>query len=101
MLFNSVDGVAFGTTGSFAFGALNAGTQNLIIQNVSYSGDPAMSLQPFAQPFPATLAFNSEFVIGLFCTPPTEKSYTGSVSILSNAVNTPNAVVYLSCVGMP
>lgn len=101
MLFNSVDGVAVGTTGSFAFGALNAGTQNLIIQNVTYSGDPAMSRQPLAQPIPATLSFNSEFVIGLSCTPPAEESYAGSVSIVSNAVNTPNAVVYLSCVGMP
>jgi hypothetical protein len=101
VLFNSVQGVTVGTTGSFGFGALNAGTQDLIIQNVAYSGDPAMSLQPFAQPFPATLSFNNEFVIGLSCTPPAEASYAGSVSIVSNAVNAPNAVVYMSCVGMP
>lgn len=101
MLFNNVDGVAVGTTGSFAFGALNAGTQSLIIQDVAYTGDPAMSLQPLAQRPPATLSFNDEFVIGLYCTPLAETSYAGSVSIVSNAVNTDNAVVYLSCVGMP
>jgi hypothetical protein len=101
VLFNNLQGVAVGTTGYFAFGALNAGTQPLIIEGVSYSGDPVMSPQPFAQPFPVTLAFNDEFVVTLSCTPPAQQSYAGSVSIMSNAVNAPTAVVYLSCVGMP
>ncbi len=101
MAFNSVEGVPVGTTGYYAFGLLNAGTNDLIIQQVNYSGDPAMALQAATQPLPATLAFNGELVIGLTCTPPAESSYDGSVSILSNAANTPSAVVYLSCEGVP
>jgi hypothetical protein len=101
VLFNSVQGVEVGTTGNFAFGVLNAGTANLIIQEVSYAGDPAMMLLPFAQPLPVTLAFNSEFVVALQCTPAAAASYSGAVSITSNASNSPDAVVYLACVGMP
>jgi hypothetical protein len=99
ILFNSVEGVAVGTTGQYAFGLLNAGTANLVVQEVTYAGDAAMSLLPFAQPLPATLPFNGEFVIALQCTPPAEDSYPGAVSIISNAVNYPSAVVYLACVG--
>ena len=101
MSFNGAEGVPVGTTGYFAFGLLNAGTNNLIVQQPTYSGDPAMALQPPTQALPATLAFNGELVIGLTCTPPTEGSFDGSVSILSNAANTPSAVVYLSCAGVP
>jgi len=101
VLFNGVEGVAVGTVGYFAFGVLNSGTENLVIQTVSYTGDPAMAAQPLAQPLPATLSFNGELVIGLQCTPPAASSYDGSVTITSNAVNSPTAVVYLSCEGMP
>jgi hypothetical protein len=89
-----------GSTGEFAFGVLNAGTQNLTVEDVNYSGDPAMSLQLVQMP-PATLGFNQEFLVPLICTPPAADSYAGNVTITSNAANTPVAVVYLSCVGMP
>jgi hypothetical protein len=101
VLFNGVEGVPVGTTGYYAFGLLNAGTNDLIVQQVTYSGDPAMALQALTLPLPATLAFNGELVIGLTCTPPADAGYNGSVSILSNAANTPTAVVYLSCDGVP
>ena len=101
VLFNGAQGVELGTTGNFGFGVLNAGNQALIIQSVSYTGDSAMSLQPPTQPLPVTLSFNGELVIALVCTPPATDSYAGSVSIVSNAANAPNAVVYLSCVGVP
>jgi hypothetical protein len=96
-----MQGVQVGTTGYFAFGMLNAGTQDLTIQDVTYSGDAAMGLQAFQESLPATLAFNAEYVVELVCTPPAQESYDGSVTIASNAVNTPTAVVYLSCVGVP
>lgn len=101
VLFNGVEGVLVGTTGSYAFGMLNAGTDDLVVQNVAYTGDPAMALQGLVHPLPVTLSFNGELVVPLVCTPPAEDSYAGTVSIVSNAVNTPTAVVYLSCVGMP
>jgi hypothetical protein len=101
VLFNNVEGVPVGTTGSFGFGALNGGTQSLILQEVSYDGDPEMALQPFASPLPATLAFDDEFIIGLTCTPLALQGYTGVVSLASNASNNPNAVVYLICTGVP
>gem|GEM_PF-4506135 len=101
VLFNDVQGVPVGTAGYYAFGVLNAGTQSLTVQSVTYAGDAAMALQPFSQPLPVTLAFNGEFIIPLICTPPAAQSYAGTVSIVSNAVNTPVAQVYLSCVGMP
>lgn len=99
VLFNNVQGVVVGTTGGFAFGALNAGTQSLVVQTVTYDGDPAMTLEPFVPPLPVTLAFNDELIVTLSCTPPAEASYAGAVTVQSNAVNTPQAVVYLSCVG--
>ena len=101
VLFNGAQGVIVGTTGSFGFGALNAGTQSLTLQTVIYAGDPAMSLQPFAQAPPATLSFNQEFLVPLACAPPALASYPGTVTVTSNAVNTPVAVVYITCVGMP
>jgi hypothetical protein len=101
VLFNGVEGVEAGTTGRFAFGVLNAGTEDLVISDAGYIGDPAMALAPLAQPIPSTLAFNDEFVIPLTCNPTAEISYNGSVSILSNAVNGPVTVVYLSCIGVP
>jgi hypothetical protein len=101
VLFNDAQGVPAGTQGFYAFGLLNAGTQSLTVQSVTYTGDPAMALQPFPQPLPATLAFNEEFVIPLACSPPAAQSYAGTVSIVSNAANTPLALVYVSCVGMP
>lgn len=101
VLFNNVEGVSIGTTGSFGFGALNAGTQSLTVQDVTYNGDLEMELQPFAAPLPATLSFDDEFIIGLTCTPLTQEGYTGVVSIISNASNTPDAVVYLICTGVP
>src|SRR5450631_1564757 len=100
VLFNGVEGVQVGTTGHFAFGLLNAGTEDLVIQDAGYTGDPAMALGSLVQPLPSTLAFNGEFVIPLTCTPTAENSYDGSVSILSNAVNGQLTVVYLSCVGV-
>jgi hypothetical protein len=78
VLFNSVEGVQVGTIGYFAFGLLNAGTNSLLVQEVSYSGDPAMALQALTQPLPTTLAFNGEFVIGLTCLPPAEDAYDGT-----------------------
>jgi hypothetical protein len=101
VLFNGVEGVEAGTIGHFAFGMLNAGNQALVIQDAGYSGDPAMALTAFAEPLPATLAFNDEFVIALSCAPTAEVAYNGSVSILSNAVNGQATVVYLSCIGVP
>ncbi|MGO8971440.1 MAG: hypothetical protein ACLQDQ_17935 [Myxococcaceae bacterium] len=101
VLFNDEQGVLVGTTGSFGFGLLNAGTQTLTVQAVTYAGDPAMALQPYTQPLPASLAFNQEFVVPLSCTPPDAGNYAGAVTIDSNAANSPVAVVYLSCVGMP
>ncbi len=101
VLFNEEQGVVVGTTGYFAFGVLNGGTQTLTVQEVSYAGDPAMSLQPYAQPLPASLSFNQEFIVPLICTPPAADTYAGAVTILSNAANSPTAVVYLNCVGTP
>jgi hypothetical protein len=100
VLFNNVQGVLVGTTGNFAFGVLNGGTQDLVIQSVSYAGNVVMALQPFAQPVPASLAFNEEFVIALQCTPPAVEDYPGTVTILSNDANSPSVAVYLSCQGM-
>ena len=99
--FNGVDGVEVGTTGYFSFGVLNAGNQPLLLQDAGYSGDPAMTLELVIDAFPTTLAFNDEFVIALSCTPLAQDTYDGTVSILSNAVNGPTTVVYLSCTGVP
>lgn len=101
VLFNGTQGVPVATTGYFAFGLLNAGTNNLVVQQVSYSGDPAMALQALTLALPATLDFNGELVIGLTCTPPGQDNYDGLVSIVSNAANTPDAGVYLTCEGVP
>ncbi len=101
VFFNEAQGVTVGTTGYFAFGALNAGTESLAVQTVVYGGDPAMALEAFAQPLPASLSFNQEFLVPLVCTPPALANYAGTVTITSNAVNSPVAVVYLTCVGMP
>jgi hypothetical protein len=101
VLFNSVEGVLVGTTGYYAFGLLNAGTSDLVVQNITYAGNAAMALQGLVQPLPVTLSFNGELVVPLVCTPPAEDSYAGTVTIVSNAANTPTAVVYLSCVGVP
>jgi hypothetical protein len=100
-LFNGTEGVPVATTGYYAFGLLNAGTENLVIQQVFYTGDPAMALQALTLPLPATLDFNGELVIGLTCAPPAQDNYDGSVTIVSNAANTPNAIVYLTCAGVP
>jgi hypothetical protein len=100
VLFNNIQGVIVGTTEGFAFGALNAGTQSLVVQSVSYAGDPAMALLPADPPLPETLAFNDEMIVQLSCTPPEEAAYAGTVFIVSNADNVPDATVYLSCVGV-
>jgi hypothetical protein len=97
--FNGTDGVVLGTTGNWGFGALNGGTASLTVQSVTYSGDAAMALGALSEALPATLPFNGEVVISLSCTPPAAEAYLGTVSIISNAANTPNAVVYLSCLG--
>ncbi len=101
VLFNAIEGVTVGTTGSYGFGALNAGSQSLVLQSVVYTGSPQMALQPFAQPLPATLSFDDEFIIGMTCTPLGALQYSGSVTLTSNAINTPDAVVYVSCIGVP
>lgn len=100
VLFNATQGVVVGTTGGFAFGALNAGTDSLVVQTVSYVGDPAMALLPADPALPETLAFNDEMIVQLTCTPPAEAAYAGTVFIDSNASNIPYATVYLSCVGV-
>ncbi len=62
VFFNQAQGVIVGTTGYFAFGALNAGTESLAVQTVTYAGDPAMALEAFDQSLPAMLSFNQEFL---------------------------------------
>jgi hypothetical protein len=101
VLFNGTQGVEVGTTGYFAFGVSNAGNQALTLQDAGYAGDPAMALAVLTEALPATLAFNDEFVVDLTCTPPAQETYAGTVTILSNAVNGPTTVVYLSCTGVP
>jgi len=101
VLVNNIQGVSVGTSVGFAFGALNAGNQSLVVQTVTYVGDTEMVLQAFGPPPVATLSFNDELIIGLTCTPPAVATYAGTVFIVSNAVNTPDATVFLSCVGMP
>jgi hypothetical protein len=100
VLFNSVEGVQVGTTGYYAFGMLNSGTADLVIQGVAYAGNAAMALQALQNPLPVTLPFNGELVVPLLCTPPAQEAYDGAVTVASNAANTPTATVYLSCVGV-
>ena len=90
VLFNGVQGVPVGTTGYFAFGLMNAGTNDLVVQEVTYSGDPAMALQALTVALPATLAFNGELGhrVDLHAAGP--GNYDGLVSIVSNAANTPH-----------
>jgi hypothetical protein len=97
---NGVQGVAVGSRTAFAFQVLNVGNQALVVQSVSYQGDPEIALDP-AQlaSLPATVAFNRWLSIGLICSPVAARTYSGTVTIVSNAANTPSALVYLQCVG--
>jgi hypothetical protein len=98
--FNDVQGVLVGTSGFLTFAATNIGTQTLTVTEVTYSGPLAIALSPGTnEPLPASVPYNDELLIGLTCTPPAAQTYEGTVEIKSNAVNTPDQLVYLSCVG--
>jgi len=98
--FNDVQGVLVGTSGFLTFGASNIGSQAMTITTVTYSGPSAITLQPGTdKPLPATISYNDELLIGLTCTPTAQQTYAGTVEIKSNASNTPDATIYVSCTG--
>jgi hypothetical protein len=100
LLFNNGQGVPVGAPGLVGFGLMNGGTGALIVETVTYAGDPAITGSPRSA-LPATLAFNEELVVDLTCVPPGISTYAGVVTLASNAVNLPQAEVFVSCTGTP
>jgi len=92
--------VQVGTHRILGFGVMNLGNQALVVEAVSYAGDPEMALAPGpSSALPASVAFNQELDVFVTCSPQAAATYTGTVTIVSNAVNTPTASVYLACTG--
>jgi hypothetical protein len=103
-------GVTVGTSGFVSILVKNTGSQNLVVSDVSYSGDSGISLSPgvslstapdMPAPLPVTVPFDASLVVGLTCTPASAKTYNGTVEIKSNAVNLPDISIVLQCVGVP
>ncbi|HMK73438.1 MAG TPA: hypothetical protein VK454_08855 [Myxococcaceae bacterium] len=97
---NGVQGVQVGAQGTFIFQLLNAGNQALVVQSISYQGDPEIGLDAAPlNPLPATVDFNHWLSVAVTCSPLAAQTYSGTVTIVSNAANAPTALVYLDCVG--
>jgi hypothetical protein len=102
-------GVTVGTSGYVSITVQNTGSQPMVVSNVSYTGDSGITLQPGVSvsttpdtpaTLPASVAFDAYLVVGLTCTPTTEKTYNGTVDIKSNASNLPDISIVLQCVGV-
>jgi hypothetical protein len=94
-------GVTVGTKGFVSFTVQNTGSQSMVVNTVTYSGDSAITLQPGVSPvLPATIAFDKYLSVGLTCSPQAAQTYNGTVEIKSNASNLPDISIVLQCVGV-
>jgi len=114
--FNGIDGVFIGTTGYATFSVQNIGSQDMVVNSVTYTGDSAITLSPGLSATtadagtilttPITLPYNASLLVGLTCkpvkhTPEVKETYNGIVDIKSTATNLPDIVTYVQCVGVP
>lgn len=99
---NGTSGVQVGSESSLVIGLMNVGNQPLVVQSVTYQGDTQIALDPGpGAPLPATVTFNHLLTVGVTCRPASTTTYAGTLTIVSNASNTPTALVYLDCAGTP
>ena len=75
----------------------NEGQKDLVISNVSLSGDSAFD---FEGPDITTVKSGQSALITVFFTPPAAGTYTGKLTITSNADNKPTKDVTLSGLGI-
>jgi len=116
LAFNGPLGVNIGTLGYATFSVQNIGSKEMVVSQVTYTGDSAITLSPGVSSTtadagssltpPVNLPYNASLLVGLTCkpvkhTPEVKETYNGIVDIKSNASNLPDIVTYVQCVGIP
>lgn len=79
----------------------NGGIADLNVTAVNLSGDSAFSLTTEPATLPAAVKGNKFFYIRVIFAPTEAKLYTGSITMASNAENTPSKTFEVSGCGIP
>lgn len=68
----------------------NGSVKDLEVQAVSYSGDPAFTYRTQPEAVPATIAGNKKMLVQIIFAPTEARLYRGTLTVQSNASNTPS-----------
>lgn len=79
----------------------NGGLADLTVTAVNFSGDSAFTMTTEPAMLPAAVKGNKSFYIRVIFAPTEAKLYTGTVTMASNAENSPNKVFQISGCGVP
>lgn len=79
----------------------NGGIADLAITSATYNGDPAFTLTTEPATLPANITGNKYFYMRVVFAPTEAKLYTGKITVLSNAENTPTREFEISGCGVP
>lgn len=90
-------GVYIGTAPERDFEIINGGLQDLILTSATLTGDSAFRING---PLSMRITGNKKTFVQVIFTPTDAKSYSGTVTIASNAENAPSATVALQGVGI-
>jgi hypothetical protein len=94
-------GTRIGTAPIESVAIRNGGLEDLTISSVSVLGDSAFTVMTAPGMLPAAIKGKKNFIVTVAFAPTQAKLYTGSLSIVSNAQNTPTQVIQLSGCGIP
>lgn len=91
------EGVYIGTSKQDSLLIENDGLQPLVIDHIEKGGDPEFSMEP---PSDNTIPGLGHTFVRVFFAPKEEKTYHGTLTIVSNAANAPSKLIELSGVGV-
>ncbi len=79
----------------------NGGTDDLNISAVTFSGASAFTVSTSPTTLPAAIKGKQNFFINVIFAPTEAKAYAGTITVQSNAENTPSLTFNLSGCGVP
>jgi hypothetical protein len=94
-------GTFIGTKPIESISIRNGGLENLSVSAVTLSGDSAFSVKTEPATLPAAIKGKQYFFVQVSFAPTQAKLYSGTLTIQSNAENTPSQVIQLSGCGIP
>lgn len=78
----------------------NGSVKDLEITSVSYGGDQAFTFKTSPEPLPATIAGNKSMLVQIIFAPTEAKLYRGTLTVQSNASNTPSQTFEITGCGV-